>query len=93
MRWGMIRPALAIAGLFLAVQAAVMVFGPMTVNDEIECGSLYKPETSVVLTDEEEALCRSAIAEQRVWAAGCTALAALSLIGFFLVPRRVSFTG
>jgi hypothetical protein len=87
-RWGLVRPVLAIAGLFLVVQAVLVVFGPLTVNDEIECGSLYERATTV--TGRDEALCRTALAEQRVWAAGCTALAALSLIGVFLVPRRVS---
>ena len=87
-RWGLVGPALLVASLFLALQAALAVFGPMTVNDELECGSLYRPATSTVVTVQDEALCRSALAEQRVWAAGFTALAALSLVGIFLLPRR-----
>ena len=81
-----LRVVLLVAGMFLPAQAAVMIFGPMTVNDEIECGSLYRPDTSLDGTDRD--LCRSALAEQRVWAAGSGALSAMALIGVFLVPRR-----
>jgi len=80
------RVVLLVAGLFLAVQAALMVFGPMTVNDEIECGNLTRPDRSLAGTDRE--LCHKALAEQRVWAAGSGALSAMALIGVFLVPRR-----
>jgi hypothetical protein len=81
-----LKVALFVAGLFLAAQAAVMTFGPMTVNEEIECGSLYRPDRSLDGTDRD--LCRSALAEQRVRAAGSGTLSALALIGVFLVPRR-----
>ena len=83
---GRLRVVLLVAGLFLAAQAAVMVFGPMTVNDEIECGSLSRPDRSLAGTDRD--LCRSALAEQRVWAVGSGALSAMALVGVFLVPRR-----
>ena len=63
-----------------------MIFGPMTVNDEIECGSLSRPDRSMEGTDRD--LCRRALAEQRVWAAGSGSLSALALIGVFLAPRR-----
>ena len=81
-----LRVVLLVAGLFLAAQAAVMTFGPMTVNDEIECGSLYRPDLSLDGTDRD--LCRRALAEQRVWAAGSGALSVLALVAAFLVPRR-----
>ncbi|MFZ0139722.1 MAG: hypothetical protein WAL70_01445 [Aeromicrobium sp.] len=81
-----LRVVLLVAGLFLAAQVAVMIFGPMTVNDEIECGSMPRPDTSLNGMDRE--LCRKALAEQRVWAAGTGALSGLALIGVFLVPRR-----
>jgi hypothetical protein len=81
-----LRVVLLVAGLFLAAQAALMVFGPMTVNDEIECGSLYRPDTSLDGTDRD--LCSRALAEQPAWAAGSGALSAMALIGVFLVPRR-----
>jgi hypothetical protein len=84
------RRVLVVAGLYLAAQAGLVVFGPMTVNEEIECGSLFRPERSATLTGQDEALCRSALADQRVWAVSYTALAALSLVGFCLVPRRTS---
>ena len=84
-RWRL-RVILLVAGLFLAVQAALTIFGPMTVNDEIECGSMYRPDRSLVGTDRD--LCRSALAEQPAWAAGTGALSAMALIGVFLVPRR-----
>ena len=53
-----------------------MTFGPMTVNDEIECGSLSRPDRSLAGTDHE--LCRGALAEQRAWAAGSATLSALT---------------
>ena len=81
-----LRVILLVAGLFLAAQAAVMILGPMTVNDEIECGSLSSPVRSLDGTDRD--LCRRALADQRVWAAGSCSLSALALIGVFLVPRR-----
>jgi peptidoglycan/LPS O-acetylase OafA/YrhL len=81
-----LRIVLLVAGLFLAAQAAVMTFGPMTVNEEIECGSMSRPDRSLAGTDHE--LCRKALAEQRVWAAGSATLSALALIGVFLVPGR-----
>ena len=81
-----LRVVLLVAGPFLAAQAALMTFGPMTVNEEIECGSLYKPDGSLDGTDRE--LCRKALAEQRAWVAGSGALSAMALIGVFLVPRR-----
>ena len=83
---GRLRVVLLVAGMFLAAQAAVMIFGPMTVNDEIECGSMYRPDTSLDGTDRD--LCRSALAEQRAWAAGSGALSAMAMLGVFLVPRR-----
>jgi hypothetical protein len=83
---GRLRVVLLVAGLFLVAQAALMIFGPMTVNDEIECGSLYRPDRSLDGTDRD--LCRKALADQRVWAAGSGALSGLALIGVFLVPRR-----
>ena len=61
-----LRVILLVAGLFLASQAALMAFGPMTVNDEIECGSLYRPDSALDGTDRD--LCRKALADQRVWA-------------------------
>jgi hypothetical protein len=64
----------------------VTTFGPKTLNDEIECGSLYGPDRSLDGTDRD--LCGLALAEQRVWAAGSSALSAMALIGVFLVPRR-----
>jgi hypothetical protein len=81
-----LRVVLFVAGLFLAVQAAVMIFGPMTVNEEIECGSLSKPDRTLNGMDRD--LCRRALAEQRARAAGSGALSAMALIGAFLVPRR-----
>jgi hypothetical protein len=80
------RVVLAVVTLFLAAQTYLVIFGPMTVNDEIECGSLHRPEKS--LTGTDASLCRKALAEQRVWAAGASAVGALALVGFFLVPRR-----
>lgn len=80
------RVVLLVAGLFLAAQAALMTFGPMTVNEEIECGSLSRPDRSLDGTDRD--LCQRALAEQRAWAAGSGALSAMALIGIFLVPRR-----
>jgi hypothetical protein len=81
-----LRVILLLAGLFLAAQVAVITFGPMTVNEEIECGSLSRPDRSLDGTDRD--LCRRALAEQRVRAAGSGALSAMALIGVFLVPRR-----
>jgi len=80
------RVVLAVATLFLAAQTYLVMFGPMTVNDEIECGSLHRPDVSLSGTDAS--LCRKALAEQRVWAVGAPTLGALALVGFFLVPRR-----
>jgi hypothetical protein len=83
---GRLRVILLVAGLYLAAQAAIMIFGPMTVNEEIECGSLSRPDRSLSGMDRD--VCRRALAEQRAWAAGSGALSAMSLIGVFLVPRR-----
>ena len=83
---GRLRVVLVVAGMLLAAQAAGMIFGPMTVNDEIECGSMLRPDLSLDGTDRD--LCRRALADQRVWAAGSGALSALALLGVFLVPRR-----
>ena len=80
------RMALGVVGLFLASQTCIVIFGPMTVNEEVECGSVYRPDKSLWGMDER--LCRQALAEQRVWAAGSSAIGALALLGFFLVPKR-----
>lgn len=80
------RVVLVIVALFLAAQTYTVIFGPMTVNEEVECGSVYRPERS--LADTDARLCRKALAEQRVWAAGGSAVGALALVGFFLVPKR-----
>jgi hypothetical protein len=80
---------LAIVGIFLAVQTAIVVFGPLTVNEEIQCGSLYRPDRSLIGTDAN--LCRRAIAQQRVWSAGyatASSLALVGLVGLVLVSHR-----
>jgi hypothetical protein len=77
-----------VAGLLLAIYAVITGVGPLTVNDELECGSVVRPAHAAAMSDRDAALCRTGIAELRVQAVTCAALAGLALLGIFLVPRR-----
>ncbi len=76
------------AGLLLAIYAGIIVLGPLLVNDEIEGGSPVRPASTTAMAGYDAALCRTGLAELRVQAVISATLALLSLLGFFLVPRR-----
>jgi hypothetical protein len=76
------------AGLLLAIYAGIIVFGSLLVNDEIECGSPVRPASTAAMPEHDAARCRTGLAELRVQAVTSATLAGLSLLGFFLVPRR-----
>ena len=73
-------------GLLLAAYAVITGIGPLTVNDELECGSVPRPDSTMVGLDAAQ--CRRTLAELRVHTVTSSALAGLSLLASFLLPRR-----
>lgn len=85
---------LLVVALLFALNAAVLAFGNVTVNDELDCGSWMRPHAPTSFDGvidggpdglRDAALCRRAIAEQRPRTATAISLSALALVAAMIV--------
>ena len=80
---------LLVVALLFALNSAVLAFGNVTVNDELDCGSWMRPHAPTSFDGvidggpdglRDAALCRRAIAEQRPRTATALTLSALAVL-------------